>query len=356
MKFQKNDRVRHPVFGRGTVTDPGKNSTIEVQFDIGGKKRLDLRYAKLSVISPEEEAQFVLELQRSISETFAQPDQEDAHGHGSHWALFTDDISAFLGATLPTAAQRGVIAPCWGVNNPASFVLSPDEPKGVNLVWPIPRQGMMLVIRLEEYGVNELISAYPWVSEGVQHQILLEKVLPWNNRLEAQIEATIKGMSITFFDTLYSQHKAFYRTGRYYSFILAGFAYSCAVFEPKPFEITDPTSIRILRNTGQGEEANLSQVKVETKGMAALLPIPEWDRDDYWFQAPVKEVTETELLGKKTWQIRATVLRDLDENSDIDLYIYVTENTLADGNVPNPGDDITGRMWLLGYMWYPPTL
>jgi len=67
-------------------------------------------------------------------------------------------------------------------------------------------------------------------------------------------------------------------------------------------------------------------------------------------------VTEPELLGQKTWRVRATVAHCMEDESDIDLCIYVTEKILAGGKTPEVGNDIKGIPWLQGYLWYPEPL
>lgn len=357
MSFCQNDRVHHPLFGLGTVSEVTASGRVEVIFDSIGKKWIALKHVDLRVVSPEEEAQIKAAATREPVETFAPPDDEGQHRHGNHWEIFTDDVGTFLGATLPVALKKSGKVPCWGENRPAPYELPPDEPKGALLIWPIPRQGMLLVIKLaQEHGPNELISAYPWFCEGTQQRILLEQVHPWHNRLEAQIKATVGDMSMTFFDALYAQHKGFYKAGKTYQFILSGFAYSCAVIEAQPIIISDPETIRLYRSTDEDDPNDLSPITVETKGMAAFFPIEEWDRDEYQFQAPVKQVTETALFEQKTWRIRATIGHHMEDDSDIDLDIYVPEKSLRGGKVPEAGDDISGTLWLQGYLWYPEPL
>jgi len=357
MRLRQSDRVHHPLFGLGTVTEVTESGRVEVIFDSIGKKWIALKHVELRVVSPEEEAQIKLAATGEPSETFAPPDEDGRHAHGSHWAIFFDDVGAFLGATLPMAINNSGTVPCWGENRPAPYELPADEPGGTVLIWPIPRQGMLMVIELAQgYGPNKFISAYPWFCEGTQHRILLEQVYPWDNRLEAQIKATVGDMSITFFDPLYAQHKGFYKAGKTYQFILSGFAYFCAVVEAKPFLISDPETIRIFRSTDEEDQNDLSPITIQTKGMAAFFPVEEWDRDEYQFQAPVKQVTETALFEEKTWRIRGTIGHHMEDDSDIDLDIYVPEKSLRGGKIPKAGDDISGTLWLQGYLWYPEPL
>jgi len=334
----------------------GSDEVITVHFDHAGEKRLNIKYANLSLITIEEEARLLAENEQGIAETFEVPDAHDSHGHSSHWEPFFDDMNVLM-EILPDALKRSSAVPCWADNacsGATSFTLPSDEPKGMNAS-PSPRLGLMMVIHQNKtQGADELVSVYPWISEGVEHLLRLKKVYPWHNRLEAQIEADLGDMSITFFDSLYARNKYFYRSDKEYSFILLGIAYTCAVVEPHPIIISDPEKIRRMRqNMGQDPE-DLSPIEIETKGMAVLLPIQEGDRDDYEFQGPVKEVRAIDLLGVRTWRIRVTVARRLEgADSDIDIDIYVTEKALVGKKVPKAGDDIAGALWLQGYLWTP---
>ncbi len=84
-----------------------------------------------------------------------------------------------------------------------------------------------------------------------------------------------------------------------------------------------------------------------------LLPIDEWDRDDYRFHGPVKSVKAVEMLDQAGWMVRASVMRGLEDERDVDLDILVTRRVLGDGAPPAIGQDIEGCLWLQGYLWYP---
>jgi hypothetical protein len=94
-------------------------------------------------------------------------------------------------------------------------------------------------------------------------------------------------------------------------------------------------------------------IPVHTKETAGLLPVSKWDRDDYWFRGPVKSIKEMEMLDQPAWRIRATVLRNLDDDREIDLDIIVTRKVWGAASPPQPGDDIEGTCWLQGYLWHP---
>jgi hypothetical protein len=356
MAFEVDNRVLHPIFGLGTVTSVDSEGRVEVRFDQAGQKWLALKQVSLRIIGPEEEARLMADNELGQEESFAPPDEEGAHGHGDHWGIFAEDTGTLIGTTLPTAIQQGRLACCWAENRVAPYQLPPDTPGARHVMWPSNNQGMMVVMQLaDKGGPHIVVSAYPWVAEGVQHAIVLERVLPWHNQLEAQIEADLNGMPITFFDGLYGQNRGFYRSGKRYQFILFGFAYICEVITPQPMVVSDPETVRIFRSAPGEDPEDISPITLQTKGLAAFFPCSKGDRDDYQFQAPVKDIKETEMLGQRLWRIRATVGRSLNDE-DLDLAIFVTEKALRGDKVPQPGDDIAGALWLQGYLWYPEPL
>ncbi|MEN6440898.1 MAG: hypothetical protein ABFD97_20185, partial [Syntrophobacter sp.] len=283
---------------------------------------------------------------------------EEAGGHGSHWDVFFDDVNVLV-KTLPRIIREAQLPPAYAdVKSARPYLFPEHEPKGVLLVWPIPRFGVMAAIELDApSGANQLISAYPWVSEGVQHTIRLEQVRLWPSRLEGQIDAlagTDGELPITFFDPLFTANRAFYKKGEIYQFILAGFPYKFEIVDPEPIVIKDPEEIGRLRTAIHQDDParrdSLEPIVIKTKGMAAFLPREDLAPDDYEFQGPVKSVTEfhTEMLGQQAWRVRITVSRLADKDFDIDLCL--TRKVLGDSRLPEIGEDVCGIMWLQGYL------
>lgn len=286
---------------------------------------------------------------------------EEAGGHGSHWESFFDDVRVLLKA-LPRIIQESKLALTYADNKSAKpYPFPSDEPKGALLVWPIPRFGLIAAIELDpQSGANKLISAYPWVSEGVQHTIRVERIRLWPNRLEAQIDALVGAdevLSLTFFDPLFAANRAFYKKNEIYQFVLVGFPYVFEIVDPAPIVINDLEKAGRLRTMMYKDDSSQRDTHeplvFETKGMAAFLPRGDLATDDYEFQGPVKSVTEfyTEMLGQQAWRVRITVSRIDDRDFDIDLCL--TRKVLGDGRLPKIGDDVRGILWLQGYLWMP---
>ena len=296
-----------------------------------------------------------------FEEIIVEISDEEAGGHGSHWEIFFNDVGDLL-KRLPQIIQEGQLALTYAdIRSAKPYVFPEEEPKGALLVWPIPRFGLIATIKLNApSGANEFISAYPWVSEGVQHTVRLEQVRLWPNRLEAQIQALIgadEEMSITFFDPLFAANRVFYKKDDLCQFILVGFPYAFEIVDPKPIVISDPEQIRRLRSmmhvSDKEQKDSRKPLVFETKGMAAFLPRGDLKPDDYEFQGQVKSVTElhTEILGQRAWRVRTTVVRLSDKDIDIDLCL--TEKVLGGHRVPKVDEDVRGILWLQGYLWMP---
>jgi len=352
--FDRNDRVRHPTFGIGTVVDIQKDDIVEVVFDVGGRRRLSLKYVKLALIPLEEEARLIEESQRLIESTFEDPDAPDAHGHRPHLALITDDVPMFISQVLPTALKESLVVRCWADDHVPLLVFPPEEPRAAPVVWPTQYYGVIMLLRPnEKTEVYECISAYPWFSEGTHHVVLLDRAHPWHSRVEGHLSGTVKGVPLVFFDTLFARHKAYYASGSAYRFSLLGMAVSCDVLETTGFEVRDPEVIRMLRGTTGQEENEPESFKISAGGMVALHHADGADRDAYEFQGPVKTVSETDFLGQKMWQVLVTIAVSPEDGSDIDLVVYVPHKSLKGELVPRRGDDIRGTLWLQGYLVCP---
>lgn len=203
------------------------------------------------------------------------------------------------------------------------------------------------------------MNLFPFYTEGSQQRIIIDKVYVWESGVEAQVEAILGDVCITFFDILYARNRDWYEAGVSYQFILTGIAYTCRKAEDQIVEITNPEVVEAIRKSQieSGDEISYKdRIPIHTKGMASLLLINEWDRDDYQFHGPVKSVKDIEVLGQIGWRVRTTVLRQLSDDNEFDLDIIVTKKVWGNKSPPQIGDDIEGTLWLQGYLWYPDSI
>ncbi len=281
-------------------------------------------------------------------------------GYGERLRIFLDNPKELV-SRLPLLLHESRQALTYAsIQSAKPLPFPPDEPKGLLLEWPIPRFGLRIVIQLDgPSGANELMAMYPFSSEGVQHTLTMEGILLWPSRLEAQLVCSTPDaqLELTFFDPNFAANRVFYRKGDIYQFILSGYAYRFSVIKPEPVLWKDPDLIRAVRRHNP-ELPEGEPIRIETKGMAALLPREDLNPDSYEFCGPVKRIEELyrDMLGQRTWKTRVTVNRLMgaeETDADFDIDIYVPECVLGNRKPPEPGDDVQGTIWMQGYLWYP---
>lgn len=349
--FYPNDRVVHPEFGFGTILECDENGRLSVRFDRYGTKWLVLKYAQLRRVTAEEEG--AVDAASSDWLNTFEFEESGNHAFGARWEPFFDDAGEFVGR-LPQILPEAKLRQGYGDFYPPSRVCPSHWPKVSYLAWPDIHQGVLLAIKINEQGASELVSLFPFWESGTEHTVTLDRVVVWPGGAEAQVECVIGDAEVTFFDALYAINRGWYVSGGEYQFVLTGIAYNSRVAKDEVFDISGEKLGEILRKIegiegGAPDDPEIS--KIHTRGMAMLIPIPQWDADDYHFRGPIKAVREIEMLGQPGWLVRATLLRAIGDDREFDFDIVITRRVWESAAPPQPGQDIEGAMWLQGYLW-----
>jgi len=347
-------RVFQRHFGRGTVTACHATGDVDVVFLDGQTRRVSTDPVWLVPLTPAQDEALARLDRRNCEATFQRDDKSHAHGHGGHWGIFVEDPLVFMQGILPKAIPHWGTLPCYGASRVPPFALPPDSAPGWVRCWPIPRQGAIFVVKgvPAQGNRNEVVSFYPWVSEGVQHRLRIERVDVWEDDLEGQITGSIADtFGVSFFDAQLAAHRGFYSANREYEFVLAGLAYSCR--NPATQEFVFPLSPEAQRAYRRAGVAIVDdKMALGMAGSTCLIPSPSRDRDDCLYRGPVTRVEQTELIGRPTAKLWVTVARDPDTQQSLELAVYVPDRSL-EGPVPKVGDEVEGSLWLQGYLWAP---
>jgi hypothetical protein len=358
-EYKPGDRVMHTVFGLGTVVERVNADVIVVMYSQAVRKRLSVKHAPLSRPTREEEDSLApggKAYQEWLDKTFVLEGEEVRHYLGSHWSPFYDDVLTVV-KRFPEILPKSLLQISFAEDRPPLRFLPPEWPRATYSCWPLRRYGITFVTTKEAEGERLLlVSFFPFDHEGIQQELVIEKVHVWKSGVEAQIECGLGGASITFFDSLFAENRGWYEAGKPCQFILSAFAYECRAVGDQVLQAFNPKLTREFKEQHPeiaSEWPEGDTIPVHTKETAGLLPVSKWDRDDYWFRGPVKSIKEMEMLDQPAWRIRATVLRNLDDDREIDLDIIVTRKVWGAASPPQPGDDIEGTCWLQGYLWHP---
>lgn len=244
---------------------------------------------------------------------------EKAGGHGDHWFTVVESDNEIESAFFK------------GIENPESVESLEQKRDKIKAYFS---KGEMLKSCTVTVN-NEIWTAYPFVADGIAHEITINGIEEWTNEREAQIRCTLEGASLAFFDTMYFKNKGIYEQGKKYTFHLSALAYYLTKLE-----------------TGDLLDRNITITP--EKGAAGFFWFNKGDIDDFIFLAPVKEVTELKFENRIVYRVKAPLFRKgplyrLNGEDDIDLFIFVLASRTG-GYIPAVGDDITGIMWLQGYI------
>ncbi|MHB8788318.1 MAG: hypothetical protein ACYDBT_00410 [Desulfobulbaceae bacterium] len=352
--FKKDERVKHLVFGFGTVLGYSADGQVDVDFSIKNMIHHTVRPESLERVEAGNEE---FDQEEWLRATFCQEEEEARHFMGSHWGPFFDKGAEEFVARLPEYLREAQVVNAFANLLPPPRPLAPSWPEGFYLAWPHQQAGMQMALTINS-GAKHLISLFPVNLRGFYHHITIRRVIVWESGLVAQIEAELGDALITFFDIHFISNRAWYVKGGLYQFVLTGIAYVCQPAENKPMVIDPPPQwLQDVRREKKfepfSEEDPEKQMVIRLDKMAVLLPIEDWDRDDYSFHGPIKNVIVVEILGQEAWLLTTTVMRSVDDNADVDLDILVTRRAWQGDKPPQVGTDIEGQLWLQGHLSWP---
>ncbi len=243
---------------------------------------------------------------------------------------------------------------CAVVRSNKPFPLATDEPAGDLLVTPMVRSGLVILTKPAD-GNTSIQSMWPFVTEGVQHEVEIDRIVIAPNRLEAMIVGTLpSGLEVTWHDVQFAVDRAFYAAGSVHEILLAGFAHELRPASDAP--ITVPADkgqwagVRELFPDSFNPDGSLT---IQTKSLAALLPCDSTSPEFCEVRGPVRKIARYtgELFGRTTDIVTLTVHRDGDK--EIDLAVYVTDHVLGAAALPKVGDDFAALVRLVGRIWQP---
>jgi hypothetical protein len=183
-----------------------------------------------------------------------------------------------------------------------------------------------------------VVTAYPEIVDGPSWPVELTGITPWSNDIEAQLTGSCIGSAITFFDTRYYANAARYRVGETYSFRMGALAYNLGLAQELEAEIE-------------------GGVKVSFKGAHAYLPASiggsDAGPDEYWFHSPLLSGVEDTMLNGVALRGYPVALA-LPNDFEMALTVYAAAHSREPGiDAVAPGDDLTGYLWLQGYLSEP---
>lgn len=275
-------------------------------------------------------------------------------GHGDHWNCIikdTEDKKAALTHIQRLLKESRVL---WKTKQIVTFG---DEESELRDVFAIvyghgPLEEMALIA--EHKGCNELITGYPYLTEGTKLSLKIKKIEEWSNGIEAVVTGEYgegdDSKEFCFFDTHYFENKEIYKIDSVYDFRLSFVAYYAEKLKETSFSFEGQQAIDFLSKIGKAPDFDeQGKVKPVTIGLSKLVSLIADDNDDpadVEFQSPVMECDTIELDGQTFYKLSMQVYNECEPPVCLPLLAK------ADFFDQKPGvdDPVRGKAWLQGFM------
>lgn len=233
------------------------------------------------------------------------PDDDRKTGaHGAHW----DPL-------LPTEELReATVEAVEGGDPVAGRPLDGHEVQG----YRHPADGPVRTCTVAVDGT--VATAYP-TAEGMVHDATVTEVVDWANDVEAQLAVEVAGRRAGLFDAAYFARDRDYAPGDDVRLELAAFAYE-------------------LEHTGGDGDVDPDAGPAEGPGV--FVGFGGGDVDDYLFMGRVEAASRHRYRGRTVRRFRVPFVGD-----DVEIPVYAAERVI-DGEVPQPGEEVEGVVWLQG--------
>ena len=275
-------------------------------------------------------------------------------GHGNHWECLGGTAEERVGQFIPLVCASGQVGPA--VKRTAKWFDSEVETEEsiVTVEHPeTPLRCLAMLVSNQATKSHSLYSGFPYAAEAAPMRLSVDNIRDWGNHVEGVLECSAPlGGTIAFFDTHYYRNRDGYKVGKEFDFRLAGLLYSLKLVNGETVTVTDQ-EVLAQRWAAYGKEPKrdaqglIEPDIIHLDGMVALFPSDgDWP-EDAQYRCQLKEVSTFMLEDILVYRL----VPELEEDQQFfPGILYAAAAVLQDGYVPKPGDNISGRVWVQGFL------
>lgn len=208
---------------------------------------------------------------------------------------------------------------------------------------------LTIVANDKKENVNMFISIYP-VCKGVPVEVLIDKVIEWDNQLEATILCSVGEIEFAFFAVDYYCNKRKYVVGQTLTIDLAALAMRAKEAQ-RSFSFEGQKAIDWLAKSGRtptyDANGNVEPVRFNMESMVAFLNTDSKCPDEAQFQSPVESIESTSILGIDFFKTKIMIGRRHTENGElaVSVPLYFRQEFFP---MIKEGDPVSGWLWVTG--------
>lgn len=196
-----------------------------------------------------------------------------------------------------------------------------------------------------------IMSIYP-ICKGVPIEVQIDKVLEWDNQVEATICCSAGKLKFAFFAIDYYCNKHKYVVGQTIIIDLAALAMKAREAQ-RSFSIEGQQAIDWLAKSGRtptyDENGNIEPVIFSMEKLVAFLNIDSKCPDEAEFQSPVGSIEKTSILGIDFFKTMIIINRwDTEEGEqEVSIPLYFRQDFFP---TVKKDDPIVGWLWVTGFI------
>ena len=201
----------------------------------------------------------------------------------------------------------------------------------------------------KEDNKNELVSFYP-VCKGRALDVHIDRVIEWDNQLEATVYCSIGEFEFAFFAVDYYCNKHKYEAGKKLTVDVAAMAMTAEEAQ-RGFSFEGQHAIDWLAKMGgkpsYDERGNVKPVRFNMEKLVAFFNVDSKCPDEAEFQSPVGPVEPTEILGVDFFKTTVTICRRNTDDGELEVSVplYFRQDFFP---AVKEGDPLRGWLWLTG--------
>lgn len=196
---------------------------------------------------------------------------------------------------------------------------------------------------------NMFMSIYP-VCEGLPVDVNIDKVIEWDNQLEATICCSVGEIEFAFFAVDYYCNKRKYRVGQPLTIDLAAMAMNAREAR-RSFSFEGQQAIDWLAKSGRtptyDAEGNVEPIKFSMENLVAFLNTDSKCPDEAEFQSPVGAIETASILGIDFFKTIITIGRRNTEEGELNVSVplYFRQEFFP---AVKENDPVSGWLWVTG--------
>lgn len=200
-----------------------------------------------------------------------------------------------------------------------------------------------------EDDTDEFMSIYP-IGKGQPTEVKIDKVIEWDNQIEATVFCSIGEFEFAFFAIDYYCNKHKYKVGETISVDLSALGMHVEEAQ-RSFQFEGQQAIDWLAKIGEkpkyDENGNIEPVKFSMEKLVAFLNTNLKCPDEAEFQSPAGEIETTSILGIDFYKTTITVCRRYTDNGELEVSIpfYFRQDFFP---TVQENDPIRGLLWVTG--------